>query len=173
MATIESLQADIIKLQADMKKLQKAVRKLAKSDEEPKEKKLNGFSKPMNLSKELTAFLEVSEDTMLARTEVTKLINKYVKEHNLQNPENKREFALDDKLKTIIKAQDNEQVTFFNLQKFMSPHYLNPAPAPVETPSAPETPTEPAPPPSTPVAEVAEPNKVIKKIVKTKVPKKA
>uniref|UniRef100_A0A6C0F872 DM2 domain-containing protein n=1 Tax=viral metagenome TaxID=1070528 RepID=A0A6C0F872_9ZZZZ len=122
---IELLELDNTKLKADVKKLLKLVKKLTKENEDPdKPKKLSGFAKPMQLSKELSDFLCVNHDTMMARTDVTKEINKYVKANNLQNPENKREIILDAKLKTIISAPIDETVTFFNLQKFMSKHYI-------------------------------------------------
>ena len=152
----DEMKADIAKLRADLKRLQKVVRKLTKPPEdESKPKKLSGFAKPMKLSNELTTFLGVPTDTMLARTDVTKEINKYVKENNLQNPDNKRELILDAKLRTIIKTEADETVTFFNLQRFMSPHYIK-----EDAPPAPDTP--PAPPP----VAVEEPKKVIKKVVK-------
>jgi chromatin remodeling complex protein RSC6 len=78
----------------------------------------------MKLSEELTKFLGVSSDTMMARTEVTKEINKYVKENDLQNPENRRELIMDAKLRTILTVKDGDIVTFFNLQRYMSPHYI-------------------------------------------------
>lgn len=124
-ARIAELEADNKKLKADFKKLQRAFRRFAKENEDPdKPKKLSGFAKPMKLSVALTKFLGVSDDTMMARTDVTKEINKYVKAHGLQNPDNKKELILDAKLKTIIMPADGETVTFFNLQRFMSPHYI-------------------------------------------------
>lgn len=129
---LSELKAELTKLRADFKKLKKQVSKLSKDPEEDaKERPPSGFAKPMKLSAELTKFLEIDADSMMARTEVTKAINKYVKENNLQNPQNKRELILDEKLKTIIKAQNGETVTFFNLQRFMSPHYIKDASAPV------------------------------------------
>ena len=122
---ITELKAELAKLRADFKKLKKQVTKLSKDpSEEGVEKPLSGFAKPQKLSEALTAFLGISKETMMARTEVTKEINKYVKANNLQNPENKRELILDDKLRTIIVANEGETVTFFNLQRYMSPHYI-------------------------------------------------
>jgi chromatin remodeling complex protein RSC6 len=121
----ESLVKEVLKLRADLKRLQKAVRKLSKTeDDEDKPKKLSGFAKPMKMSKELCDFLGVTHDTLMARTDVTKEINKYVKANNLQNPENKRELILDAKLKTILTVPSDVTLTFFNLQKYMSHHYI-------------------------------------------------
>ena len=135
----EALVKEVLKLRADLKRLQKAVRKLTKGEEdEDKPKKLSGFAKPMKMSAELCAFLGVEKDTLMARTDVTKEINKYVKANNLQNPENKRELILDDKLKTILTVPSDVTLTFFNLQRYMSHHYLKSeesAAAPKETPA--------------------------------------
>ena len=123
----EALVKEVLKLRADFKKLQKTVRKLSKTDEPSDEaapKKLSGFAKPMKMSKELCAFLGVDAATLMARTDVTKEINKYVKANNLQNPENKRELILDQKLKTILTVPSDVTLTFFNLQKYMSHHYI-------------------------------------------------
>lgn len=121
----EALVKEVLKLRADFKRLQKAVRKLTKGEaDEEKPKKLSGFAKPMKMSVALCKFLGVSEDTLMARTDVTKEINKYVKANNLQNPENKRELILDDKLKTILTVPSDVTLTFFNLQKYMSEHYI-------------------------------------------------
>jgi len=162
------LRTEVTALQAELKKLQKVVKKLVKqqkaADEDPNApKKVSGFSKPMVLSEALEKFLGVDHGTQLARTEVTKRINSYVKEHSLQNPENKRELILDEKLRTIIDAGD-EQVTFFNLQRYMSPHYSKPP-----TDAAPETTDAAA--PAAPAAEGDK--KVVKKIVKKVVKAKA
>ena len=120
---ISELKADLSKLRVEFKKFKKQVTKMNKDPEAEKNKPLTGFSKPMNLSLELTQFLGIKPDELMARTNVTKAINSYVKEHSLQNPENKRELILDDKLRTIITPKDDETVTFFNLQRYMSPHY--------------------------------------------------
>jgi chromatin remodeling complex protein RSC6 len=173
MATIEDLSARVTtleeenkKLRGDFKKMQKLLKKLTKEPEDPdKPKKLSGFAKPMKLSEALTTFLNVSSDTMMARTDVTKEINKYVKENNLQNPENKREITLDAKLRSIIVPEGNETITFFNLQRYMSPHYIKE-----------EAPEEKEAPPPTPAATTDTPQKEegkkVKKIVKKVVAKK-
>ena len=142
----EALVKEVLKLRVDLKRLQKVVRKLSKGDEdEDKPKKLSGFAKPMKMSNELCEFLGVAGDTLMARTDVTKEINKYVKANNLQNPENKRELILDAKLKTILTVPADVTLTFFNLQKYMSHHYIkeeSKTEKPVVEKAAPETPVK-------------------------------
>ena len=65
----------------------------------------------------------MSEDTKLARTQVTKEITAYIKEHNLQNQENKKIILPDKKLGALLNA-GKEEVTYFNLQKFMKVHFI-------------------------------------------------
>jgi len=100
----------------------------------------SGFAKPSRISTELAKFLNVNQEDKLARTEVTKMITSYVKEHNLQNPANKKIIVPDAKLKKILKS-GNEEVSFFNLQKFMKVHYLKDEPTATPTATATATAT--------------------------------
>jgi len=59
---------------------------------------------------------------MMARTDVTKSITKYIKETDLQKPENRKIILADTKLGNLLNAGDVE-VTYFNLQKWMKVHY--------------------------------------------------
>ena len=121
------LKSDYDKLVKDLKKLQRQVKKLIKitktEESEDKPKKLNGFAKPTLISDQLATFLGLEKDSEISRTEVTKKLNVYIKEHKLQNEENKKIIKLDDKLKEIISVPDDVQLTFFNLQKYIKHHY--------------------------------------------------
>lgn len=87
-------------------------------------KKPSGFAKPTGISSELELFLGVESGTMLARTDVTKRITTYIKEHDLQNPENRREIRPDAKLGTILTLpEDKSPVTYFNLQRCIKTHF--------------------------------------------------
>lgn len=83
----------------------------------------SGFVKPTKISDELAAFLNKPNESEMARTEVTKEINQYIKNHKLQNPENGRHILADDKLTALLKLSPDDKLTYFNLQKFMSPHF--------------------------------------------------
>lgn len=84
----------------------------------------SGFAKPTKLSDELCAFLGIPAGSELSRTEVTRKINAYVKEHNLNDPANKRIILPDAKLKKLLKVKDTDSVSFFNLQKYLSPCFI-------------------------------------------------
>ena len=64
----------------------------------------------------------VKSDMLLARTDVTKRINTYIKANNLQNPDNKRIIHPDTKLSKLLN-NGKEEVTYFNLQRYMKVHF--------------------------------------------------
>jgi len=89
-----------------------------------------GLSKPMNLSAELEA---VVGSGSMPRTDVTKALWVYIKENNLQDPEDKRTIVADDKLKAIFmppagveldEGEDTnvDRVNMFRMTKLVSRH---------------------------------------------------
>jgi upstream activation factor subunit UAF30 len=83
----------------------------------------SGFVKPTRISDELAHFLEKPSGSEMARTEVTRDINKYIRTHNLQDKANGRKINPDTKLAALLKITGGEELTYFNLQRFMSPHF--------------------------------------------------
>lgn len=83
----------------------------------------SGFAKPNKISDELCNFIGVPIGTEKSRTDITRYINAYVKEHNLNKPSNRRVIIPDEKLKAILNIKDNEEVTFFILQRLISHHF--------------------------------------------------
>ncbi len=83
----------------------------------------SGFAKPGPISDELAKFLGLSKGEEIARTEVTKRITAYCKEHDLQKLEDKRQINPDTALKKLLRLNKNDDLTFFNLQKYMKIHY--------------------------------------------------
>tara|TARA_B100000902_G_C27285813_1_gene904362 strand:- start:1164 stop:1769 length:606 start_codon:yes stop_codon:yes gene_type:complete len=130
--SIQTLTASLNKLKTDYKVLEKQVLKEARGMDKVNAKRNknkgtrapSGFVKPASISKELAKFLGVPEDTQMARTDVTKLITSYVKEHSLQDKTNGRKIIPDAKLKSLLKVKTGEDVTYFNLQKYMKPHFV-------------------------------------------------
>ena len=85
------------------------------------------INKPVVISNELCLFLGFPPDTEHSRNEVTTTINKYVKDHELQDPQNKRYIRLEgspwaDKLKTLLRNPD-QPLTFFNIQYQLSDNF--------------------------------------------------
>ena len=85
----------------------------------------SGFAKPGKVSEELATFLDLKKDELIARTEVTKRITQYCKEKKLQKAEDRRTIHCDKPLLKLLRIPKGEQLTFFNLQKFMKVHYPN------------------------------------------------
>ena len=59
----------------------------------------------------------------MSRTEVTKGISAYVKQHDLQNPKNRREIVPNAALRKLLAVPTSETLTFFNLQKYLKVHF--------------------------------------------------
>lgn len=84
----------------------------------------SGFVKPTPISDALAAFLGKKPGDQMARTEVTREINQYIRAHNLQDPQNGRKINPDAKLRKLLNVEKNGELTYFNLQRYMSPHFI-------------------------------------------------
>jgi chromatin remodeling complex protein RSC6 len=83
----------------------------------------SGFVKPTKISDELAGFLGKDKGTEMARTDVTREINTYIRANNLQDKENGRKINPDNKLAVLLKLKKTDELTYFNLQKYMSHHF--------------------------------------------------
>lgn len=123
-ALFASLKAEFRSLE---KKWGREIKTAQKSQAKRKRKSGNrqpsGFVKPTKISDELAKFLEKPLGSEMARTDVTREINKYIRSHSLQDKENGRKIIPDAKLQTLLKLSKTDELTYFNLQKFMSPHF--------------------------------------------------
>ena len=119
--TTVTTQVRVLSKRADreLKQAQKIGRKKRKTGNRAP----SGFVKPTKISSELTAFLNKPKGTEMARTEVTREINNYIREHKLQDPKNGRHIIADTKLKKLLKLTSKDELTYFNLQRYMSPHF--------------------------------------------------
>ena len=122
-----SAQVRIVEKRAD-KELKTAQKAGKKRQRKTTNRAPSGFVKPTRISTELATFLGKKEDELLARTEVTREINKYIRENNLQDPANGRHIIPDKKLRTLLKLKKEDELTYFNLQKYMSHHFPKNAP---------------------------------------------
>ncbi len=127
--SIESVLTEIAAFRTELKSLTKIVRKIkAKQDDPTGEKsanraKNNGFNREQKISEKLRVFLDLPEGKLVSRSTVTRSINEYVKANGLKHPDNGRVLVLDAKLRDLLEPPADVQVTFLNLQKFLSPHY--------------------------------------------------
>ena len=128
-----SLTADVRRLQKNVQRYLKESAKKNKRRKKPApgaaKRAPSGFAKPAVISKELCTFLGKPKGTEMARTEVTKYLTNYIKEHNLQDAENKRRILPDKKLSSLLNVPKDDTLTYFNLQKYMKVHFPKPASA--------------------------------------------
>lgn len=86
---------------------------------------MNGFSKPGDVSQELKEFFKLGKDEKIARTEITKKITSYCQENKLQKETDKRVILADEPLKKLLRMKKGDELTYFNLQKYMKIHFPN------------------------------------------------
>lgn len=91
----------------------------------------SGFVKPTKISEELADFLKVTRGTLMARTDVTRKINEYIRENNLRDEANGRIIKPDKQLSHLLsydeelaKSQGLQPLSYFNLQKYLAKHFV-------------------------------------------------
>ena len=130
---LKSLVVVVKGLQKEHNKLKKLTakkskgRKAAEGAEGGAPRVQSGFAKPTLLSGALCNFLGVPSGTMLARTEVTRKINEYIKTNKLQTDADRRVIVPDDKLKAILELKEGVPLSFFNLQGCLKNHFIKAA----------------------------------------------
>jgi upstream activation factor subunit UAF30 len=82
----------------------------------PVKKVSAALSKPLKVSEQLSAVVGKGP---MPRTEVVSAVWEYIRKHDLQNPENRREILADEKLKAVF-GQD--KATMFEMNKLLSAH---------------------------------------------------
>jgi len=125
----ETILSELAAIQKELKALSKIVRKIKATQDDPTGEKSanraknNGFNREQKISEKLREFLGLPEGQLVSRSSVTRAINKYVKDNGLKHPDNGRVLVLDKKLRDLLEPPADVQVTFLNLQKYLSPHY--------------------------------------------------
>ena len=128
--TILSLKTTINLLSKQIKTLEKNVnKKVNKLEKKANKKKVNkktkksGFASPQIISEELRTFMGLEPDKMVPRTEVTQYINNYIKTNNLQDSIKKQQINPDETLSALLKINKGDELTYFNIQKYMNQHF--------------------------------------------------
>jgi len=119
---IKVIQTSLKLLVKEFDKQKKIIDKVQKKREKAK-KSPSGFAKPCKISDDLCDFIGVPKGSEQSRTDITRFINSYVKEHNLNKPDNRRFIIPDVKLKAILNVKDGEKVTYFVLQRLIAHHF--------------------------------------------------
>ena len=136
--SLHELSAHLATLRAEVRALEKNVSKElrvldkinAKKNKNKGNRAPSGFVKPTKISNELADFLGRDRGSLMARTDVTKQMTAYIRKNNLQDKDNGRIILPDPKLKKLLKLADADSLTYFNLQKFMGPHFEKSVPVP-------------------------------------------
>ena len=120
----KAVQADVRKLHKDFAKMQKERTKKKRRQNSDKKKEPSGFAKPTPLSDAMCVFLKEPKGTEMSRTDVTRGISKYIRENDLQNPNNRRQIFPNKELRKLLAVPQEDELTFFNLQKYLKVHFL-------------------------------------------------
>ena len=131
MGHLTALRSQLSTLTTEFRALQKRsereLRAAQKLNQKRKRKTGNrspsGFVKPTLISDELATFLGKPSGSEMARTEVTREINAYIRSNKLQDAANGRKINADAALSKLLKLQKSDELTYFNLQRYMSPHF--------------------------------------------------
>ena len=127
LTNLKNLKREYVKEQ----KMQNKSKKKAPRKESDEPRKPSGFGLPTTISEELSVFLNITVGEKVPRTRVTSLITQYIKEHELQNAENRKLIDLEKTegaaLKKLLKPEkyltDDKPLTFFNLQTLLKWHF--------------------------------------------------
>ena len=127
-----ALRTALNELAPEMKKMEKQVARLEKKAERRRrrktgadgEKKANPttvFTKPVEITKELCVFLQLAPGTQISRSDVTRGVMKYAKEHQLTD---KQTIKPDGTLRKLLGLTEKDNLTILNLQKYLKGHYV-------------------------------------------------
>jgi len=134
-AKLQQIGSIFATMKTDFKNLEKAVSRELKSAQKSSSKRRkvstgnrqpSGFVKPTRISDELAKFLGKSVGVEMARTAVSKEINAYIREKGLQDPANGRKINPDASLTKLLNLQKEDELTYFNLQRYMKHHFIKP-----------------------------------------------
>tara|TARA_B100001057_G_scaffold321078_1_gene321289 strand:- start:532 stop:1023 length:492 start_codon:yes stop_codon:yes gene_type:complete len=130
LSTLSSFRTQITMLQNQIRAVEKSVSREMKRQQKEVAKgknkgnrKPSGFAVPTTISNDLCEFMQKPQGSKVARTEVTQYIIQYIKDNNLQWAENRKVIKPDGKLKSLLDVKGKDEVTYFNLQKYMNRHF--------------------------------------------------
>ena len=130
----QQMSALILELRTLQKRSERELKAVQKAGNKRKQRHAvrapSGFVKPTLISDQLAAFLTKPKGTLIARTDVTREINAYIRANKLQDEKNGRKINPDAKLTALLSLKPTDELTYFNLQRYMSQHFQKATPAP-------------------------------------------
>ena len=124
---VKTLQKNYVKV---LKDHNKTLHKKKRFDRQP-----SGFAKPSKISEEMASFLSLDPNEEVPRNQVTKLINQYIIKNDLRNEKDKRQIEPNKELTKLLDLKGDEELSYFNLQKYMKHHFIKTPPVVVASPS--------------------------------------
>ena len=121
---ITMLQNQVRGLEKHVNKKMKTLQREAKKNKNKGNRKPSGFAVPTKITDQLCEFMNKEKGTMVARTEVTQYIIEYIRENQLQKDGNRKFIKPDVKLATLLDVKDDDEVTYFNIQRYMNKHFV-------------------------------------------------
>ncbi len=132
LTSLTSLRETVSSMITEVKRLDKRVhreikdarrrkRRVRAEGEEGAKRGPSIFEIPTKVSDELCRFLGKPAGTLISRSNVTKELNNYVKTHNLKV---KHDIKPDAALRKLLQVPETDQLTYFNLQKYLNKHYI-------------------------------------------------
>jgi chromatin remodeling complex protein RSC6 len=90
-------------------------------------KKPRGFACPTRVSDKLCDFMGKLRGSKISRTETSTFLSKYIEEKGLQDSARKNVIVPDEALIKLFgkEAFESEDLTYFTMQKYLSPHFIS------------------------------------------------
>ena len=120
---IQALLKDYRQQKKDVEKALKTVSKRSKKRRTGGNAK-SGLNMPTGITGDLASFLGEDESLRISRTDVTRRVIAYIKEHELQDAEKRRVILPDDNLGALLNVPEDVELTYFNLQTYLAPHFV-------------------------------------------------
>jgi chromatin remodeling complex protein RSC6 len=123
---LRTINKNLTILKKDAGKLIRQKKKVVDGNEDvttSKNKVSSGFLKPVPISAAMSEFTGWSKNELKSRVDVTKFLCNYIKDHNLQNPADRRQFTPDKNLAKLLDFKVGTQLTYFDMQSHLKKHF--------------------------------------------------
>ena len=131
LSDLTSLKNKINEMQTNVRLLEKTVIKNNKEKEKYIKKTeikiqvpVSGFDIPVKLSEELCTFMNKSFGATASRPDVADYVINYISNHKLQDMTKRKRINLDENLRKLLNPNGEEEITYFNLQKYLNAHFI-------------------------------------------------